>query len=57
MAAKVIARHRVWDALDPVSNLGDDDVARIQAAAERASYGCLLPERELGSQLRRMTGQ
>lgn len=36
MAAKVIARHRVGDALDAVSALQDDDVARVRAAAHRA---------------------
>jgi hypothetical protein len=36
MAAKVIARHRVGDALDPVAGLRDDPVPRVRAAAERA---------------------
>jgi hypothetical protein len=36
MAAKVIARHRVGDALDPVAKLRDDPVPRVRAAAERA---------------------
>jgi len=36
MAAKVIAKHRVGEALDAVSALRDDDVARVRAAAERA---------------------
>lgn len=36
MAAKVVARHRVGDALDAVSAPLDDDVARVRAAADRA---------------------
>lgn len=36
MAAKVIARHRVGDALGAVSALEGDDVARVRAAAHRA---------------------
>jgi HEAT repeat protein len=36
MAAKVVARHRVGDALPVVAALADDPVARVRAAAERA---------------------
>ena len=36
MAAKVIARHRVGDALDAVAALGSDPVSRVRAAAARA---------------------
>jgi hypothetical protein len=36
MAAKVIARHRVVDALDAVVALHDDPVARVREAADRA---------------------
>ena len=36
MAAKVIARHRVGDALSAVTALRDDPVPRVRAAAERA---------------------
>ena len=36
MAAKVIARHRVADALDQVIDLMDDENHRVRAAAERA---------------------
>ena len=36
MAAKVIARHRVGDALGAVAGLRDDPVPRVRAAAERA---------------------
>jgi HEAT repeat protein len=36
MAAKVIARHRLGDALDAVALLREDPVARVRAAAERA---------------------
>jgi hypothetical protein len=36
MAAKVIARHRVGDALPAVSRLRTDPVPRVRAAAERA---------------------
>jgi hypothetical protein len=36
MAAKVIARYRVGDALPAVAGLRDDDVPRVRAAAERA---------------------
>jgi HEAT repeat protein len=36
MAAKVIARHRVGDALPAVSRLHTDPVQRVRAAAERA---------------------
>ncbi len=36
MAAKVIARHRVGDALDAVAGLRADAVPRVRAAAERA---------------------
>jgi hypothetical protein len=36
MAAKVIARHRVGDALPAVSQLRIDPVPRVRAAAERA---------------------
>ena len=36
MAAKVIARHRVGDALTAVAALRDDDVARVRTAAGRA---------------------
>lgn len=36
MAAKVIARHRVGDALAAVVALRDDPVPRVRAAADRA---------------------
>jgi hypothetical protein len=36
MAAKVIARHRVGDALDAVAELRTDPVRRVRAAAARA---------------------
>ena len=36
MAAKVIARHRVGDALPAVTALRNDDVPRVRSAAERA---------------------
>jgi hypothetical protein len=36
MAAKVIARHRVGDALTAVATLRDDPVPRVRAAANRA---------------------
>lgn len=36
MAAKVVARHLVGDALDAVAALRDDRVPRVRAAAERA---------------------
>lgn len=36
MAAKVIAKHRIGDALDDVITLRDDPVPRVRAAAERA---------------------
>jgi hypothetical protein len=36
MAAKVIARHRIGDALDAAAGLRDDHVPRVRAAAERA---------------------
>ena len=36
MAAKVIARHHVGDALTAVAGLRDDQVPRVRAAAERA---------------------
>jgi HEAT repeat protein len=36
MAAKVVARHRVGDALAAVVRLRDDQVPRVRAAAERA---------------------
>ena len=36
MAGKVIARHRVGDALDVVAALCADTVPRVRAAAERA---------------------
>jgi hypothetical protein len=36
MAAKVIARHMVGDALDAVAGLRDDPVERVRAAAGRA---------------------
>jgi HEAT repeat protein len=36
MAAKVIARHRVGDALPAVAGLQTDDVPRVRAAAGRA---------------------
>jgi len=36
MAGKVVARHRVGDALDAVAGLRDDAVPRVRAAAERA---------------------
>jgi hypothetical protein len=36
MAAKVVARHRVGDALDAVAALRGDAVPRVRAAAERS---------------------
>ena len=36
MAAKVVARHRVGEALDAVAALRDDPVPRVRAAAARA---------------------
>ena len=36
MAAKVIARHRIGDALQAAAELRNDDVPRVRAAAERA---------------------
>jgi hypothetical protein len=36
VAAKVIAKHRIGDALDAVITLRDDPVPRVRAAAERA---------------------
>ena len=36
MAGKVVARHRVGDALDAVAALRDDPVPRVRAAAQRA---------------------
>jgi HEAT repeat protein len=36
MAAKVIARYRVGDALPALAGLQDDDVPRVRIAAERA---------------------
>jgi hypothetical protein len=36
MAAKVIARHKVGDALDAVAALRTDEVERVRAAASRA---------------------
>jgi HEAT repeat protein len=36
MAAKVVARHRVDDALSAMAGLQDDDVPRVRAAAGRA---------------------
>jgi len=36
MAAKVVARHHVGDALTAVDGLRNDDVPRVRAAAERA---------------------
>lgn len=36
MAAKVIARHRVGDALPAVAALRDDPTPRVRAAAQRA---------------------
>jgi hypothetical protein len=36
MASKVIARHRVGDALDAIAALRADSVPRVRAAAERA---------------------
>jgi HEAT repeat protein len=36
MAAKVIARHRVDDALEAVTGLRDDQVPRVRSAADRA---------------------
>jgi len=37
MAAKVIARHRLGSALDAVTELRDDPVPRVRAAANRAT--------------------
>jgi len=36
MAAKVVARHRIGDALQAVTALRDDPVPRVRAAAGRA---------------------
>jgi hypothetical protein len=36
MAAKVVARHRIGDALPALSQLRDDPVQRVRIAAERA---------------------
>lgn len=36
MAAKVIARHQVDDALEAVTGLRDDQIARVRSAAARA---------------------
>jgi uncharacterized protein (UPF0147 family) len=36
MAAKVIARHHVGNALEAVAALRDDSVPRVRAAAQRA---------------------
>jgi HEAT repeats len=36
MAAKVVAKHQVDEALEAVTGLRDDDVARVRAAAGRA---------------------
>lgn len=36
MAAKVVARHQVDEALEEVTSLRDDEVARVRAAADRA---------------------
>lgn len=36
MAAKVIARHRLGDAIDAVSQLQEDPIPRVRAAAHRA---------------------
>lgn len=36
MAAKVVARHKLGDALPAVSGLRSDPVPRVRAAAERA---------------------
>jgi hypothetical protein len=36
MAAKVVARRRLGDALDAMNALADDDVARVRDAAHRA---------------------
>jgi hypothetical protein len=36
MAGKVVARHRVGDALDATAALRDDPVPRVRAAAQRA---------------------
>jgi HEAT repeat protein len=36
MAAKVVARHRIGDALTAVDDLRNDSVPRVRAAAERA---------------------
>ena len=36
MAGKVVARHRVGDALDAVAALRDDPVPRVRAAGQRA---------------------
>jgi hypothetical protein len=36
MAAKVIAKHKVGDALEAVAALADDPVPRVRAAGNRA---------------------
>ena len=36
MAAKVVARRRIDDALDAMNDLSDDDVKRVRDAAQRA---------------------
>jgi hypothetical protein len=36
MAAKVVARHLLGEAMDPVAELRNDRVARVRQAAERA---------------------
>ena len=36
MAAKVVARHRIDDALGAIADLQDDDVPRVRSAAGRA---------------------
>ncbi len=36
MAAKVVARRYIDDALEAIANLQNDDVARLRAAAQRA---------------------
>ncbi|MHB8331321.1 MAG: HEAT repeat domain-containing protein [Candidatus Dormibacteria bacterium] len=45
MAAKVIARHRIEDAIGAVVGLQGDPVTRVRAAAERAVIGLYDPGR------------
>ncbi len=49
MAAKVIARHRVADAIGAVVGLQDDPVARVRAAGERAVIALYHPNAHQGA--------